>query len=643
MKILKKFTYPHFLLIIFGYSFSMQKIILFTITIITSFLSLLPAEELKDYAVVSIYEHKGEHLVHESNRTESVFKDINVTFSLLKSDDIAISIENIKTYDSRFKPIPKTETFQETNTTYWLKVDLGTTFPSGRFVHTYADADFSKHTILPSQQLEKFVLDGVQNMKFTYTNSSDPQIYYFKLVPKHYRVPFRFIYVSTPETFYAYLAKDAQIQLILGLILGLIIMAGIYNAAMYYYNKDISFLHYALMQLFMSLLLYSYSGAFVWDEESFFSRNILYQNIISLTTALFATYFTLTFLEVKTYLPKLYSISRIVIVLILIDMVLSLFYKSLIIEYNILPFFMLLLIYGGYQRMRQRYKPASFFLAGWGVLTVAVFLNIFKMGYEYTIIDPLYIGSAIEAILFSLALSYKIRLVSKEKEQQKELMVHQSKLASMGEMIGNIAHQWRQPLTHISYTFMNIQEAQKHGELSPEYLNNKIDDANTQLTFMSNTIDDFKNFYAPHKEKEDFSLANATKETLEIMKNTLKDSDIEVEIIVKEDSKLHNYKNEYKQVLLNLLSNAKDVLRERVTLNPKVTITIDKGIVSVKDNAGGIQENVLEHMYEPYFTTKEENSGIGLYMSKMIVEKNMGAKLSVSNSTEGAKFIMNFT
>ncbi len=607
----------------------MKKIILLTLTIISTFLSLLPAQDLEDFAMVSIYENRGESIVYESNRTKGFFKDINVSFSLLKNDDTSINISNIKTYDKDFNPVPKTEKFQDTNTTYWLKIDMGTTFPSGRFVYSYADADFSQHTILPSQQLEKFVLDGVQSMKFTYKQGVDPQVYYFKLVPKHYRIPARFVYVSTPDTFYAFLAKISHIQLILGLMLGVIIMAGIYNAAMYYYNRDISFLYYALMQVFMSLILYSYSGAFFWDEASLFSRNIIYENIISLFVALFATLFTLSFLELKIYLPKLHKISQIVLLFIGLDMLISLVFKSIIIEYYILPFLMLLLVYAGYKRMRQGYKPARFYLAGWIILTVAVFFNFFDIGYSFTIIDPLYIGAAVEAILFSLALSYKIRMVAQEKEEQKELLVHQSKLASMGEMIGNIAHQWRQPLTHLSYTMMNLKEAQKHGELDEVYLEKKVSDANTQIEFMSQTIDDFKDFYAPNKEKEDFSLASATEETLELMKNTFKHSDVEIELVVKTDTQVHNYKNEYKQVLLNLLSNAKDILVERVTPSPKVSIVIDKNTVKVKDNAGGIGKKILPRIYEPYFSTKAKHSGIGLYMSKMIVEKNMGAKLSV--------------
>jgi signal transduction histidine kinase len=159
---------------------------------------------------------------------------------------------------------------------------------------------------------------------------------------------------------------------------------------------------------------------------------------------------------------------------------------------------------------------------------------------------------------------------------------------------------------------------------------------------MSQTIDDFKEFYVPHKEKENFSLAVATQETLEIMKNALKQNNIETQVIIKEESTIHNYKNEYKQVLLNLLSNAKDALIEKDIPSRHIHIIIAKKSVTVEDNAGGIKKDVIKRIFEPYFTTKESNSGIGLYMSKMIVEKNMGGTLVAKNSNKGALFIMQF-
>lgn len=620
---------------------SHAKIILLITLLLTVFFSFLPAEEHEDYAVVSLYENSGKSHLYESNRSKTLFKDINVSLTLLKSDDKKINISNINTYI--FKPIPKDETFQETNATYWLKVDLGKSYPSGRHIYTYGDAEILEHSIKDIQSPEKFTLDGVSHLTFSYTQGVDPQTYYFKLSPKHYRIPFRFIYVSTPQTFYKYQDRERKIQLLLGLILGLIIMAGLYNAAMYYYNRDISFLYYALMQVFMVLLLHYLSGAYLWEENSLLSRNIFYGDIISLFASLFAIYFTLSFLDAKKYLPKIHTFLLFSATVIIIDMAISIFYKSLIIANNVLPFFMLAFLYAGYKRIRQGYKPAHFYLAGWVVLTVAVFFNTFDIGYDYTIIDPLYIGVAAEAMLFSLALSYKMRMVSKEKEEQKELMVHQSKLASMGEMIGNIAHQWRQPLTHLSYIHMNIKDSQTHDELTSTYLNNKLKEATTLLEFMSQTIDDFQNFHEPYKNKEDFSLVLATKEILEIMNQAFKQNSIETKLIILEDSILHNYKNEYKQVLLNLLSNAKDVLIERVTITPEITIIIEHNKISIEDNAGGIKADVLPRIFEPYYTTKEGNSGIGLYMSKMIVERNMGGTLHVKNIHKGAQLSLNFT
>jgi len=179
---------------------------------------------------------------------------------------------------------------------------------------------------------------------------------------------------------------------------------------------------------------------------------------------------------------------------------------------------------------------------------------------------------------------------------------------------------------------MNIGEAHKHGELTDVTLEKKIDEANTQLNFMSQTIDDFKDFYAPNRAKEDFSLIAATKETLEVMASTLRLSNIQIELVTTHDRQVYNHKNEYKQVLLNLLFNAKDALMEKATIAPNICIHIDSYRVSVEDNAGGILNDVLPHIFEPYYSTKDGGLGIGLYMSKMIVEKNMDGELKVDTS-----------
>ena len=179
---------------------------------------------------------------------------------------------------------------------------------------------------------------------------------------------------------------------------------------------------------------------------------------------------------------------------------------------------------------------------------------------------------------------------------------------------------------------MNIEDKDKE-----KYHEKKLDEASTQIEFMSQTIDDFRNFYEPNKKKELFSLAEESQSVIDFISF----ESIEIELRVLEDTTILNYKNEYKQVLLNLLTNAKDVLLQRRILLPKIIIEINTATVKVSDNGGGIRAENIEKIFEPYFTTKQKGMGIGLYMSKMIVERNMGGNVEVYNDELGAVFTLN--
>jgi len=406
-------------------------------------------------------------------------------------------------------------------------------------------------------------------------------------------------------------------------------MAGLYNGAIYFFNRDKSFLYYMLMQFSIAVVLFNMIGIVEYSDS--------FDSISSLTALFFSTLFVKYFFETEIYNPKLDRVFNYFIMFVLIDMLVSLLYVSIIFQFHLLPFFTLIYLYLGYKRAKEGFRPAIFYLIGWFGLGVSLFLDEFHTG-DFDTINPIFIGTVVEALFFSLALSYKMKMIADEKEQQQKMLIHQSRLASMGEMLGNIAHQWRQPLTHLSYIFMNLKDAQKYSELDEVYLNKKVDEATKQLEFMSQTIDDFRDFYAPNRVKESFSLKEATVETLEIMRNSLKQEKIEIVVEIKEDSWITNYKNEYKQVILNLLSNAKDIALQRGISSPKITITIDKNSVTIGDNAGGIDSDILARIFEPYFSTKKGGLGIGLYMSKMIIERNMGGVLSVENGTDGAIF-----
>ncbi len=241
-------------------------------------------------------------------------------------------------------------------------------------------------------------------------------------------------------------------------------------------------------------------------------------------------------------------------------------------------------------------------------------------------------------------LEYKIQEQIDKRLEQEQLLIQQSKLAAMGEMIGNIAHQWRQPLAQISAIFMNMQVTYKFGNFTKEYFELKMQEVDKLTKYMSQTISDFQNFFKPHGEKEYFSIEETCKEAYFIVASSLKYHDIEIEFDVKEDSNIFGYKNEYAQVILNILSNAKDILIERDIKNPYINIEIKSGdnygIIKIRDNGGGIDKDILEKLFEPYFTTKHktQGTGIGLYMSKNIIERNMNGYISVKNTNDGALF-----
>lgn len=238
----------------------------------------------------------------------------------------------------------------------------------------------------------------------------------------------------------------------------------------------------------------------------------------------------------------------------------------------------------------------------------------------------------------------KVQYGIQEAKQKDKKILEQAKLARIGSMISMIAHQWRQPLSQLSGILMELETATRFKKVDENHIYNAIEKSDKMIEFMSNTIDDFRNFYKPDKIKEEFLVSLACSKAINIIDATLKNFGIELNVDVINDKKVYGYPTEFAQVILNLLSNAKDVLVEKEIKNPRIDIRIDsKGILStitIKDNAGGIHEKNQELIFDPYYSTKDSSkgTGLGLYISKLIIERNMGGELSVHNDEEGAVF-----
>ena len=246
----------------------------------------------------------------------------------------------------------------------------------------------------------------------------------------------------------------------------------------------------------------------------------------------------------------------------------------------------------------------------------------------------------------NIELEIRVEDEIKKQKAQEEILIHQSRSAEIGEMINNIAHQWRQPLNNLSLTIQNIGFKYENDVLTKEELNETIDKSKMIINSMSNTIDTFRNFFEPTKNKNLFKVEHSIENTLEILSSTLRFYNIEVVKEIIDDVEIYDYENEFSQVLLNIITNAKDALVSNKIEKPIIKINISKVennlIVKIKDNANGINEEIIDRIFEPYFTTKGKGNGTGirLYMSKLIIEKNMNGKLTVKNDNDGAVFII---
>lgn len=240
-------------------------------------------------------------------------------------------------------------------------------------------------------------------------------------------------------------------------------------------------------------------------------------------------------------------------------------------------------------------------------------------------------------------LNNKVEFAIKEAKAKDRAMLHQSRLARMGTLINMISHQWRQPLSQLSGIIMELETSIEFKKAKKKYILTSLSDATSIIEHMSFTIEDFKNFFRPEKKKEEFLISKACEDAKALIKDTFTNENIKLNTHVIKDKKIKGYKREYSQVILNLLINAKDELISKEIEDKKIEFIIDvkkdKSVVFVKDNAGGIKIDNIEMIFEPYFSTKKtQGTGLGLYMSKMIIEKHMEGSLSVSNDKNGAIF-----
>ncbi len=239
----------------------------------------------------------------------------------------------------------------------------------------------------------------------------------------------------------------------------------------------------------------------------------------------------------------------------------------------------------------------------------------------------------------------ELQIKEKTIAQRDRQLFAQSKRAEIGEMIGNIAHQWRQPLTIMNTIVAIMDEKNRVSTLTKEEIAEKLEGMQKRILYMSDTIEDFMNYYKPEKKESLFSISEAIHRSLDIVSFSVSgESNIKIHLDIDDSLEIFGLINEFVQVIVSILSNIRDVITQKSLINKTVSIKLSKQqksiILSIADDCGGIDAQNLSKIFDPYFTTKHQSmgTGLGLYIARMIIEDNLGAKLKAENIFNGAKF-----
>lgn len=433
---------------------------------------------------------------------------------------------------------------------------------------------------------------------------------------------------------------------------GALLIMLIYNIVLYLFIREKAFLVYILYHITVMIVMLYYNGIISQyyhpDDYGVNGGNV--PAVLSYLSIILAIEFLRYFLNAKEYTPKM---DRWLLFFVYLNTGL-LFLAPFDITSRHIPilnmmFLSIFLLYiSGYHAFVLKRKIALFYLLGWLVMLVAIIITgLLSFGYVERNDFTAYIfqvGIVIEITLLSMGLAYRYKVNQDDLIEKRQLLHEQSKLAAMGEMMRHISHQWRQPLSEINAVAMTIETEYRRNTLDAQMLDKNIEAIENITEHMSKTIQDFNGYFKSYKKRVTISPKSVIIKAVNLVYSGMQNRDVEIGVSVETPDPIKVVEGELIQVLLVLLNNARDILESQVLEERWIKVNVrkvhQKIYISVEDNGGGIKEENLSKVFEPYFTTKFEaqGTGIGLYMSKMIVEESLGGSLRVVNGPYGAKF-----
>jgi signal transduction histidine kinase len=308
----------------------------------------------------------------------------------------------------------------------------------------------------------------------------------------------------------------------------------------------------------------------------------------------------------------------------------------------------LMLIYVGFKSYFTGYKPALYYLIATGMALISIITYSFMnqgvfLSFNIYSYNLMTFGLIWDILFLSLALAYRIKLLQEENKSKESLLFIKSRQETIGELTGNIAHQWKSPLAELGAIIANIEAKLRFATISKEELLDQLTLSKTILRHSADTVDTFQSFFQNLHTQELFCINDEIKRTIAFVEQSLKNNNITVHFEEKiHDVKLSGNSNEFAQIILNILMNAKDALVAQNREHKKIKITLhqypDGFKLEIHDNGGGIKIKPIESIFDSYVTNKPQGTGVGLFIVKTIVEQKFGGKINVYNTKDGAYF-----
>jgi two-component system, sensor histidine kinase LadS len=572
---------------------------------------------------------------------------------LLSIDEVVAQKEKFKSRDNLY--------FGLTDDTVWIKYDLKN--PE----NSQVDRILYFNSFIASVNFYEKTQDG-----FTVFNSGYKVLAYENIVNSRHIIYHTTLQKGESKTVYIQLQSHTSIvptiteygslydfysfavfdDILVIALLAILIALFLYNSFIYLFTKDRVYLYYILYQFFFILFQLhhtNYSSVIMGSGALFYPLAQLSATL----TVIFMLVFFKEVLQVKGLFPRLNKFYTVLITVFIPLLILSfIFEPTLLLIRNalLIPIALLTVTFTLLLAIRKKVVYSGYLLLGW----IAPILSTMYTAFHYPFGLPvntltsnaMLIATVIEVIIFSIVLALRFQMLKHEIDGKDVLLQLKSKDAQMGEMIGMVAHQWKQPLSSISIGASTNLIQLEMGTSTPDKVKDYLQSAIEYTAYLSDTIDDFRTFF---KVDKTFKLTNTSKpilKALNIQKGMLIAHNVSIEKDFHSTKDVAMFPNEITQVILNIIKNSDDNFIEQKILNPKISIsTIDTEVdtqIQICDNGTGIPEAVMDEIFEQSFSTKDESlgTGLGLYMSRKIIQEHHQGRLYAKNTDEGVCFVI---